>query len=67
MVQTERGYSSQVGNGSESQGWIQTFQGGGGLLQTFSFLDTFRMKKEKFTRVGFEPATSRLTCRRSMS
>ena len=28
-------------------------------------LDTFWKNKEEFTRAGFEPATSRLTCRRS--
>ena len=30
-----------------------------------TYLDTFLMKREKFTRAGFEPATSGLTCRRS--
>ena len=28
-------------------------------------LDKFWINKEKFTRAGFEPATSGLTCRRS--
>ena len=34
-----------------------------GKLTGYIFLDKFWMNKDKFTKAGFEPATSGLTCR----